>query len=175
MIDTPEDPLVSGFEFRYRVVEVIGVSPEIEMPDGHVLAEHVYEGVDSREFRTVDGAEKYADKLQHRGRGGWPTVIQTGKLNWLTAAGVEAECARVDGLSDAGQDDDAVQLAERNYADKVVESAARVRGVLHLLQHSLAEAIERGDNSGAGLFEIVATAVGVLEEAATDLPGEAVE
>ncbi len=94
MIVTPEDPSIAGYEYRF--IEVIGVSPEVEMSDGHVVAEHVHQGTASREFRTIAGAKKYAERLRHRGRGDWPTIIQTGKLVWLTAAGVAEEIARVD-------------------------------------------------------------------------------
>jgi hypothetical protein len=66
------------------------------MADGHVLTEDVFKGPDTREFRTLAGANKYADKLMRRGRG-WPVIVQVGKLLWLTAAGNDAEIAALGG------------------------------------------------------------------------------
>lgn len=86
-----DDPEVEGHEFRYKVIEVNGV-----------MGDTVFKGTDTREFRTIEGAERYAEKLMRRGRG-QPVIIQTGKLLWLTQVGKEAEIERIKAMSpDAG-------------------------------------------------------------------------
>lgn len=71
-------PILRGTdaEYRYRVVT------ELVEVDGAIFGE-------IREFKTHEGAQKYADKHS-------PYLMQVGRLVWLTAEEQEAEIARLD-------------------------------------------------------------------------------
>jgi hypothetical protein len=66
--------------FRYRVVEVIGVS-ETEWGDETVTTAFAGSG-QTREFKTHKAAEAYRDKLASESR--WPVLIQIGCMQWLS-------------------------------------------------------------------------------------------
>ncbi len=75
------------FAIRYRVARLRDVAPGAGGPGQETaMVDEV------REFRTLDGADRYQDQLLADGK---PTVLQYGLLRWMTHAEVTAEARRL--------------------------------------------------------------------------------